>query len=253
MDEESSSSSPCSSNHEATPITLDSTRASINNDQVPFRSCTPQTYEHNKRCLQQQLKFFFMSPLDKWRLKGRWPLKLMFQLLKILFVTIQLISFGTNMSDYLLQQDTMNNAFREILLENWDPQREIVSYPPSIGPYAVFTKEKFYSSLNYAIRRYSNFSKESVGLFGYSTEEDDQLSTISITRVSYYDIDINPSRLVFNISDQVERRTIQITDLYPPGDKRWLTKFDIVNLFALHNFTVKFESLVELSISLPLR
>lgn len=39
--------------------------------------------------LRRRLKYFFMSPCDKFRAKGRKPCKLMLQVVKILVVTVQ--------------------------------------------------------------------------------------------------------------------------------------------------------------------
>lgn len=39
--------------------------------------------------LRRRLKYFFMSPCDKFRAKGRKPFKLMLQVVKILVVTVQ--------------------------------------------------------------------------------------------------------------------------------------------------------------------
>lgn len=39
--------------------------------------------------LRRKLKYFFMSPCDKYHAKGRKPFKLVLQLLKIIIVTVQ--------------------------------------------------------------------------------------------------------------------------------------------------------------------
>ena len=57
--------------------------------------------------LRRQLKFYFMSPIDKWRAKGRLPYKLCLQIIKIVFVTIQLIIFGIDMSEYMTLEANM--------------------------------------------------------------------------------------------------------------------------------------------------
>ena len=41
--------------------------------------------------LRRKLKYFFMSPCDKYHAKGRKPFKLGLQLLKIIIVTVQVI------------------------------------------------------------------------------------------------------------------------------------------------------------------
>lgn len=42
-----------------------------------------------EEALRRKLKYFFMSPCDKYHAKGRKPYKLVLQLLKIIFVTMQ--------------------------------------------------------------------------------------------------------------------------------------------------------------------
>lgn len=34
---------------------------------------------------------------------------------------------------------------------DWDPAMEVVAYPPTAGPLAVYTREKFYQSIDYAL------------------------------------------------------------------------------------------------------
>lgn len=48
--------------------------------------------------LRRRLKYFFMSPCDKFRAKGRKPFKLMLQVVKILVVTVQVSPTGAQQS-----------------------------------------------------------------------------------------------------------------------------------------------------------
>lgn len=45
--------------------------------------------EEEEEALRRKLKYFFMSPCDKYHAKGRKPFKLALQLLKIIIVTVQ--------------------------------------------------------------------------------------------------------------------------------------------------------------------
>lgn len=45
--------------------------------------------EEEEEALRRKLKYFFMSPCDKYHAKGRKPFKLGLQLLKIVIVTVQ--------------------------------------------------------------------------------------------------------------------------------------------------------------------
>lgn len=48
-----------------------------------------QKQEEEEDALRRKLKYFFMSPCDKYHAKGRKPFKLGLQLLKIIIVTVQ--------------------------------------------------------------------------------------------------------------------------------------------------------------------
>lgn len=48
-----------------------------------------QGEEEEEEALRRKLKYFFMSPCDKYHAKGRKPFKLGLQLLKIVIVTVQ--------------------------------------------------------------------------------------------------------------------------------------------------------------------
>lgn len=51
--------------------------------------------------LRRRLKYFFMSPCDKFRAKGRKPFKLMLQVVKILVVTVQVSPVGAPAEHHL--------------------------------------------------------------------------------------------------------------------------------------------------------
>ena len=44
--------------------------------------------------IRAQLKFFFMNPLEKWKVKRFPPIKLIIQILKIIIATVQVNSKG---------------------------------------------------------------------------------------------------------------------------------------------------------------
>lgn len=72
--------------------------ASYGSSDLYGASSRPTTLDNSQSYLQQEeeedalrrkLKYFFMSPCDKYHAKGRKPFKLGLQLLKIIIVTVQ--------------------------------------------------------------------------------------------------------------------------------------------------------------------
>lgn len=43
--------------------------------------------------LKRRLRFFFLNPVQKWAATRRFPFKLFTQIIKIIFVTVQVCSF----------------------------------------------------------------------------------------------------------------------------------------------------------------
>lgn len=55
----------------------------------PTNLVRSEPYQKEEEALRRKLKYFFMSPCDKYHAKGRKPFKLGLQLLKIIIVTVQ--------------------------------------------------------------------------------------------------------------------------------------------------------------------
>jgi len=76
------------------------TRTGLQEGQMEDEWRTEQGYEQPRDRLRRALRYYFMSPIDKWYIKGRFPWKLFFQVIKIVIVTIQVILFGSNVTLY---------------------------------------------------------------------------------------------------------------------------------------------------------
>ena len=61
----------------------------------PFPPVPPPFSAREVEEMRCVLKFFFMDPIQKWKAKRRFPWKLCLQLLKIVFITVQLCLFGS--------------------------------------------------------------------------------------------------------------------------------------------------------------
>lgn len=67
-------------------------------------SLLQQQLEHEEEELRRKMKYFFMSPCDKYHAKGRKPYKLGLQILKIIIVTIQVLIAVHSYTSLLLHQ-----------------------------------------------------------------------------------------------------------------------------------------------------
>ena len=58
-----------------------------------------------------------------------------------------------------------NLTFHHLFLQNWDASQETLPYPQAMGDFAVYTKEDFVQSINYAVIQvrtnlFEEFSRE---------------------------------------------------------------------------------------------
>lgn len=154
-----------------------------------------------------------MDPLQKWRLKGLFPWKLVLQAVKILVVTFQLVVFAKIVSQYFRHQDNTLALFREIFMSETDFTADVVPYPPAF-PAAVHTKEDFYAHVNKAFSVYSNIGNVSLGLIGYADRVSRQnpLSTIAFCKESYVHAVVDPSFHFYNFSRSIIHKCIHIPE-----------------------------------------
>ncbi|XP_045675958.1 mucolipin-1 isoform X5 [Phyllostomus hastatus] len=93
--------------------------------------------------LRRRLKYFFMSPCDKFRAKGRKPFKLMLQVVKILVVTVQLILFGLSNQVAVTFREENTIAFRHLFLLGYSDGAD--------DTFAAYTREQLYQAIFYAV------------------------------------------------------------------------------------------------------
>ncbi|OBS81284.1 hypothetical protein A6R68_20503 [Neotoma lepida] len=109
--------------------------------------------------LRRRLKYFFMSPCDKFRAKGRKPCKLMLQVVKILVVTVQLILFGLSNQLVVTFREENTIAFRHLFLLGYSDGAD--------DTFAAYTQEQLYQAIFYAVDQYLILPEVSLGRYAY--------------------------------------------------------------------------------------
>uniref|UniRef100_H2YV78 Uncharacterized protein n=1 Tax=Ciona savignyi TaxID=51511 RepID=H2YV78_CIOSA len=106
--------------------------------------------------LRKELKYFFMNPCQKFKLRKRKPFKLTIQICKIAFVTIQLVIFGQHNQNRVAFMDDNISVFRNNLMNNES---------------RLYTKDEVYSKINFLRQQYVKLKNSSVGIYGYLQEQ----------------------------------------------------------------------------------
>lgn len=172
-----------------------------------------QEYRLNyERKMRKKLKFFFMNPVEKWQAKRRFPYKFLVQVFKIVLVTIQLCLFAHNRYKHVSYSWDSRITFSHLFLKGWDATREVNSYPPALGSLALYNKDAFFQTIDYAVTGYSNLYN-AIGPYSYASENNtivppklclDQYKegTIFAFNESYvFNSDVNSSCIDINIPE----------------------------------------------------
>uniref|UniRef100_A0A3Q0S446 Mucolipin TRP cation channel 2 n=1 Tax=Amphilophus citrinellus TaxID=61819 RepID=A0A3Q0S446_AMPCI len=148
--------------------------------------------------LRDDLKYYFMSPCEKYRARRHVPWKMGVQILKIIMVTSQLIIFGLNNQLVVSYKEENTMALKNLFLKDYKGVDE------DDYSVAVYTKRDFYDSLFYVMNQYSQLDQLSVGPISYAEDENGKLLPLIMCKKYYKRGSVEPSEEAYNIDAQLE-------------------------------------------------
>nr|XP_020478747.1 mucolipin-1-like isoform X1 [Monopterus albus] len=186
--------------------------------------------EEEEEVLRRKLKYFFMSPCDKYHAKGRKPFKLGLQLLKIIIVTVQLVLFGLSNQMVVTFKEENTAAFKHLFLKGYQDN----------APQAVHTQAELNRHISFAIDQYMALPKISLGRYAYVLGVGVNGSALSLCQRYYRRGTIDPVNDTFDIDPHVDTDCIGL-DPQTPGSSEH------------KNFTLKFYKLINVTIDFQLK
>uniref|UniRef100_A0AAX7VUS0 Polycystin cation channel PKD1/PKD2 domain-containing protein n=1 Tax=Astatotilapia calliptera TaxID=8154 RepID=A0AAX7VUS0_ASTCA len=187
-----------------------------------------------EEALRRKLKYFFMSPCDKYHAKGRKPFKLGLQLLKIIIVTVQLVMFGLSNQMVVTFQEENTAAFKHLFLKGYKDK----------NPHAVHTQMEMYSHINFTIEQYLALPQISLGRYAYVPGVGVNGSALSLCQRYFRRGTIDPVNDTFDIDPHVVTDCIGLDPLTysaAPGNSDY------------KNFTLLFYKLINVTIDFQLK
>ncbi|TMS19867.1 Mucolipin-2 [Larimichthys crocea] len=148
--------------------------------------------------LRDDLKYYFMSPCEKYRARRHIPWKLGVQILKIAMITTQLILFGLNNQLVVSYKEENMMALKNLFLKHYSGMDE------DDYSVAVYTQQDVYDSLFYVLDQYSQLDRLSVGPISYAEDEDGKLLPITICKEYYKRGSVTPSDEAYDIDSELE-------------------------------------------------
>ncbi|XP_041646661.1 mucolipin-2 [Cheilinus undulatus] len=152
-----------------------------------------------EEALRDDLKYYFMSPCEKYRARRQLPWKLGVQILKIVMITTQLILFGLNNQLVVSYKEENTMALKNLFLKDYSGADE------DDYSVAVYSQDKVYDSLFYALDQYSKLGRLSVGPISYAEDDDGKLLSVEICKEYYKRGTVDPSDEAYDIDAELER------------------------------------------------
>ncbi|XP_029424922.1 mucolipin-1 isoform X1 [Nannospalax galili] len=198
--------------------------------------------------LRRRLKYFFMSPCDKFRAKGRKPCKLMLQVVKILVVTVQLILFGLSNQLVVTFREENTVAFRHLFLLGYSDGAD--------DTFAAYTREQLYQAIFYAVDQYLILPEVSLGRYAYVQGGGGPWangSALALCQQYYHRGHVDPANDTFDIDPRVVTDCIQVDppDRPPDSPSEDLALLDSSSSYR--NLTLKFHKLINVTIHFQLK
>ncbi|XP_074486637.1 mucolipin-1a [Sebastes fasciatus] len=189
-----------------------------------------------EECFRRKLKYFFMSPCDKYHAKGRKPYKLILQLLKIIIVTAQLVLFGLSNQVVVSFKEENTMTFKHLFLKDYDESSD--------DSFAVYSQNDVYDHIFYAVDQYLTLPETTVGRYAYVYGVGVNGSALSLCQQYYKKGSIDPANDTFNIDPHIITNCIGVDPLASPPSP--LTS-------SYKNFTLKFHKLINVTIDFQLK
>uniref|UniRef100_A0AAQ6AQK6 Mucolipin TRP cation channel 1a n=1 Tax=Amphiprion ocellaris TaxID=80972 RepID=A0AAQ6AQK6_AMPOC len=187
------------------------------------------TADQEEEAIRRKLKYFFMSPCDKYHAKGRKPYKLILQLLKIIIVTAQLVLFGLSNQVVVTFKEENTMTFKHLFLKDYDESSD--------DSFAVYTQQDVYDHIFYAVEQYLALPETTVGRYAYVYNVGVNGSALSLCQQYYKKGRIDPANDTFSIDPRVNPLSV------PPAP--------LTNSYK--NFTLKFHKLINVTIQFQLK
>ncbi|XP_053177777.1 mucolipin-2 isoform X1 [Scomber japonicus] len=148
--------------------------------------------------LRDDIKYYFMSPCEKYRARRHIPWKLGVQILKIVMITTQLILFGLNNQLVVSYKEENTMTFKNLFLKGYTGVDE------DDYSIAVYTQQDVYDSLFYVLDQYSQLGQLSVGPISFAEDKDGSLLPLIVCKEYYRRGSVEPSEEAFDIDAQLE-------------------------------------------------
>ncbi|XP_060085979.1 mucolipin-3-like [Ylistrum balloti] len=197
--------------------------------------------------LRRKLKFYFMGPHEKFIAKKKCPWKLLLQILKIIIVTIQLVIFGFERSEFVGYVEKNNLALKHLYLKNWDSSYETMPYPPATGKYALYDIPTLVDYINHTVMKFNKTEEQALGSVRFVHDKHGHVLPMTFCSIHYLKGEIFENNDTYALDSQT---VTNCTDLVLTNSSH---DFDIMEYLKNKNITLKFDRILKIELRFHLK
>ncbi|KAM9385769.1 mucolipin-3-like [Pholidichthys leucotaenia] len=142
----------------------------------------------NVEHLRKKIKYYFMTPCEKFHARGRKPWKLVLQLIKIVIITAQLVSFGLSNQMVVKFKEENLMTFKHFFLKDY--------VDGGMDTYAVYSQPEVYDHIDFIIKQAAGLHNITVGNHEYE-KSGNVYTPLSLCQEFYRNGTINPANETF--------------------------------------------------------
>lgn len=208
---------------------------------------TPQVIERMRR----KLRFFFMNPIEKWQARRRFPWKLLVQVFKIVVITLQISLFGSTRYSHTTFYNDNTISLSHLFLLKWESTRDVKAYPPAAGPFAVYTKNDFYASVDFAVSRYATLRDSALGSYSYA-HKNGTVAVMDFCKTFFKEGQIFGFNESYSFDNTILKDCLSIFPTTPINHTTW-DNFSSREYFSANNFSIQFDRLIKGELTFALK
>ncbi|MBN3297122.1 MCLN2 protein, partial [Amia calva] len=197
---------------------------------------TSQETVSEEEDLRGDLRYYFMSPCEKYRSRHQLPWKLGVQILKIIMITTQLILFGLNNQLVVSYKEENSMAFKHLFVKDY------TGTDADDYSVAVYSQPDVYDSLFFVIDQYAQLKNLSVGPLSYA-QDNSEVSPLLICKQHYRRSSVQPSNESYDIDPETETVCLTV-DSETAENREWKTantSFFKLDFYRLVNVKISFQ------------
>jgi len=244
--------SDSSKNEDGIPVDVHGADFTATVTDSPTAMDSPTFAKQNLNCtnveekLKRRLRFFFLNPVQKWVATKRFPFKLFTQIIKIIFVTVQLCLFASFRDSHVFYARNTEVAFSHMFLKDWVLGDNDPPYPRAAGPLSVYNRQQYYEFLDFAIQNYISLKTDAMGAYFHYQNPTGNFMTYCQT--DYTDSQFDPLENQFQFNSLPITMCVEI-----PKQEQEAGSFSSEEFLQRHNMTVNGISLVDASLSFSIK